>query len=160
MSRVSLVLISAQNNVAVDPLLPLSLSSLSLLTADFATHTCIPHPTAMKLLPVLIILGMASIDLVNADSMYSPPQVCKDLCKKAYPEQRGQCVDTCGLCLPGVSMGYLPKTLTAVPPNCPEVCKKKGKDESCVTQCSSYQSVCCHSVFGCCPNDARLCVEP
>ncbi|KAL9932403.1 hypothetical protein V8E36_008882 [Tilletia maclaganii] len=115
----------------------------------------------MKLLPVLIILGMASIDLVSAENTYTmhwPPQECQDLCKKAYPEYHSQCLRVCSLCFPGLSTGYLPKTLYEVPPDCPSVCKQKGKDKSCIPQCSGFQSFCCHSVFGCCPHDARVCV--
>ena len=50
------------------------------------------------------------------------------------------------------------QTLYEVPQDCEVVCKDCSVKQNCITSCRAKQAKCCHSVFGCCPHDARLCV--
>ncbi|KAL9932397.1 hypothetical protein V8E36_008876 [Tilletia maclaganii] len=112
----------------------------------------------MKLFSVLIALGMlgAATARDTADGPYGTiADECNDLCKKAYSGRTSECEDACDRCRSGRKKGYVPKTLYEVPPDCKAVC---GQDPLCIEQCGAFQAACCHSAFGCCPHDPRLCV--
>ncbi|KAL9931739.1 hypothetical protein V8E36_009289 [Tilletia maclaganii] len=111
----------------------------------------------MKSTPMVVVLSMLAVASVSvAEVEYKPLQECVDLCKKTdFGTRRRDCEDTCTRCTPGVGLGYLPHILRASQPDCQKVC---SEDQVCTTQCKGYQESCCHAIYGCCPNDARLCV--
>jgi len=100
-----------------------------------------------------------TLEAFNRSNTFNrPTPECVELCKKAYRGNGKKCEETCSACGTAVKVGYVPKTLYEVPQDCEVVCKDCSVKQNCITSCRAKQAKCCHSVFGCCPHDARVCV--
>ncbi|KAL9932396.1 hypothetical protein V8E36_008875 [Tilletia maclaganii] len=120
----------------------------------------------MKSFTLFATLSMLAVASASVDAPFRgpssqdwPTKECVDLCKDAYSGRESECAQTCSTCGVGVQLGYLPTALREVPPNCQEVCRKHRDTRYCLPPCEAYQATCCHSVWGCCPHDARVCVR-